>query len=128
MLLFCFGQPLYPLPLPILQDDPEACCLLQEGTTSWSKKDGRAERDESQSESEDDAMTDSDDESLPGSEGGSSVAPADEVCVELSCLYCLSSCCINAISCIELHTNNMFDLFQHINAVSVHLEQLMRHT
>ncbi len=56
--------------------------------------------DESQSESEDDATTDSDDESLPGSEGGSSVAPADEVFVELSCLYCLSSCCINAFSCI----------------------------
>lgn len=80
------------------------------------------------SDSEEESVTDSDDESLPESEGGSSVAPADKVCVELSCLYRLSSCCINAFSCIYLHTNNMFDVFQHIDAVSVHLEQLMRHT
>ncbi|KAL0042601.1 hypothetical protein WJX79_004890 [Trebouxia sp. C0005] len=52
--------------------------LTQEGTTSRPKKDGRAERDESQNGSEEDSMTDSDDESLPGSEGSSSVAPADK--------------------------------------------------
>ncbi|KAA6425192.1 MAG: hypothetical protein FRX49_04687 [Trebouxia sp. A1-2] len=51
---------------------------IHEGTTSRPKKDGRAERDESQNGSEEDSMTDSDDESLPGSEGSSSVAPADK--------------------------------------------------
>ena len=84
MLLFCFSHQLYPLSLPVLQADPEACCFLQEGTNSWLRKDGRAEDDdESQRESEDVVKTDSDDESLPGSEGGSSVAPADKVCVKL---------------------------------------------
>ena len=84
MLLFCFSHQLYPLSLPVLQADPEACCFLQEGTNSWLRKDGRAEDDdESQRDSEDVATTDSDDESLPVSEGGSSVAPADKVCVKL---------------------------------------------
>ena len=79
MLLFCFGHPLHPVSLPTPQPDPEACCFLQ--GTSWPPKDGRAEVSESQSDAEEESVTDSDDESLPGSEGGSSVAPSDKVCV-----------------------------------------------